>query len=193
MIQSGANRHVNTPEAVEVALAAPSRPLLLPRLLTLAVIGGVSCLLARWPAAVAFGFMFSLFYFAVVLLRTRDLVRATGSLHRWDRLICQASGPLALLIFLVLATSYLTIICLSHGNSRIDPTSTDPWNFSLRMLLQFSLETGVVLSTACLFTARSFGHVRPLLLWKILCGFLLVMFSPWMLVLLMLPFIPSKW
>lgn len=160
-----------------------NRPILLPRLATLGVIGAITLILARWHWTWGTGLVFMLVYLSALLLRTRDLLTVPDNLSPWDRRLCQFSGPLAALLFVVLVAVFVMMIAPYDHQSQ-SPVLQAPWV----ILLQFSLEAGVVLSMTCLSATKSLGHIWPLLFWKLLSGVLLFIHSCYTLVMLFLPF-----
>lgn len=144
------------------------RQRLLPSLGKLCGIHAIALLLSYVPAGIWVGMVAILVYIAIIVLVTIELVNSPQSLHPIDARLLRYSGPLAL-ASLILYTSVLFVL-VSY--------LPDDWAEAQSILLFMQLigEVGFVFSIACVFLNDSTRHVVPLVLWRIICLPLLLLF-----------------
>ena len=159
-----------------------ARPQLLPRLGTLAAVNLVAGALSRSPIAMCGVILLSTGYLAIVILKTRDVMRHVGGLHPTDRWLCRWSGVLAS----ALAASLFAGVNILVGDD-MDPSDVGLESSWGMVLVGFIMEIGVVLSVACLWAPRNLGHARPVILWKIMAGPLLMVYGLYVVLLMITP------
>jgi hypothetical protein len=178
------------------ALLTPARAVrsrLLPALISLAGLE-LALGLLQWGArllpdaaeevCVICGVVFGIVYIAIILLRTRDLVRQSKELSPVDRALCRVSGIFApLLLFLVIRG-------FSQNDTRqLEAILRSRW---LLMAFSFVMDTILALSFACIALRGSGRHIPPLLLWKIVCVPVLVISGAMALFLMVVPLLPFR-
>ena len=148
---------------------------LLPRFgllgVTTALFGVLRGLLSGLPPVIGKTFLLTfvivgIVYLAWVILRTRDLVADYSCLSRIDRWLCWWSGPtctgisVGLFVFAVLAVSVAE-------RTRREPI----WVRSNTVLgvIYFIMEISFVLAITCCVCSSKEVHIRPLVLWRVLC------------------------
>jgi len=155
----------------------------LPRIGLLTAIQLLGTFLAGTPALVL-GAVAVPIYLAVVLLRTRDSLREPDLLHPIDARIFRYSGPGALLIPLTLLVVLATI-------SAYDPEGRLFRSSAALLLIRICMETGLILSVACLCAGPELAHVRPIWLWKLISVPLMLVCGAYSFFLIFAPFAPG--
>lgn len=148
---------------------------LLPRLGILSIANALLVvargLLGKLPETIgltllAIVFFVGMGYLAWVILRTRDLVSDYLRLSRIDRWFCRWSGPIctgistALFVFSVWAFS----VAKSTGGEPIWIRSN-----AVLSVIYFVMEIAFVLAVTCCACPSKETHIRPLVVWKLLC------------------------
>ena len=137
-------------------------------------------MLARlWPAAAGpvLGSLFfvGMIWLAVVVLRTCERSAEPRSLSRSDRALIYWSGPLSVLLILV-----IPVIAFANIEERNAVNHfTSDWSFQVVEVLMAS---GFVLSFCCL-AARQDRHLPPRGVWKVICAPLLLIFGAYALLM----------
>jgi hypothetical protein len=165
----------------ELVLNTSKRSKLLPALSALALLD-LSMYLLSWVAGAQFalliGSLFILVYVAYVVLATRELVTDPGRLHPFDLTVCRWSGPLALLIAVLLMLIVVVAVLADV---------TDLWFRSRTGLLivKYAMEVGLILSVSARLAPARLGHVPPRSFWQNVSTPLLIIFG---LYVVLIPF-----
>ena len=158
------------------AINAARRFRLLPNLAFLALLEVVAMFVPRNTIVLVISCVFIFVYVAFLVLLTRDA--AVSGAHRlspWDRKILRWSGPLAVLIGIL-----LIVLVACNMDTPIDGS----WIESPIGLftVKYLMEVGLVLSIAC-WCASSPQHVLPVALWRILVTPLVVIYGSYVILI----------
>jgi len=134
---------------------------LLPNLSLLALLEVGTGLLPHNALLFSLGLIAMLVVVAYVVLATRDMLADVEQLNPVDRWICRWSGPLALLIGVVLLLMVVT---------NIERPVSESWVASRRGLftIKLAMEVGFILTIACWCAPPKLRHVPPVILWRII-------------------------
>ena len=150
---------------------------LLPKLAFLALLEVVARFVPRNPTVLMISLMVILSYVAFLVLSTRDVVASCDyRLSPWDRELFRWSGPLAVLIGIVL-------IVLAACS--MDTPVPESWIASPVGLftVKYLMEVGLVLSIACWCANLSLRHVPPVILWRVIVAPLLLIYGSYVILI----------
>ena len=120
-------------------------------------------------------FVLGMIWLAVIVLRTCERSTDPRSLSLSDRTLLYWSGPLSVLLIVVIPAIAMANIEERNGVNRF----TSDWSFQLVEIL---MTGGFVLSLCCLLSRRE-RHIPPRWLWKVICVPLLLIFGAYALLM----------
>ena len=135
---------------------------LLPSLGILALAELLTLLLRQWPVLAAAGIFLVTGYLGYLILVTRDSLEYAHHLHPVDRALCRWSGPLAVLIAVLLVLLVDTVA--SNQPVRENWIGSQEGLFAVKL----TMEVGLILSVACWCAPQQLRHVPPVTLWRVL-------------------------